>query len=103
LREWKRAEGYYRRIATANEEAVLEIEKIKSRIAESTEGRIDYMRLFNEAIQKGPTPRLECADYVGPIKPVIDRNDYKKLVATRAIEPGTLLLCEKAFSIVSLN
>eukprot|EP01102_Stenamoeba_stenopodia_P001068 TRINITY_DN10941_c0_g1_i1.p1 TRINITY_DN10941_c0_g1~~TRINITY_DN10941_c0_g1_i1.p1 ORF type:complete len:803 (-),score=230.85 TRINITY_DN10941_c0_g1_i1:29-2401(-) len=100
LREWKKAEDYYQKIASTNEEAVKEIEKIKERLVESSEGRIDYQRLYHES-QKTNTPRLDCADYVGPIRSVIDHSkDYKKLVATKAIKPGTLLLCEKAFSIV---
>lgn len=70
------------------------------RLEELREGKFDLNAMMAET-RMTKTPRLDCADYFGPVKLVRNpKNGDYRLVATQVVEPGTLLLASKAFEIV---
>ncbi len=55
--------------------------------------------MLAEAERKFPNPDMDRADFVGPIevRPCVILEHGRGVFSTRAVGPGELLLCEKAF------
>ncbi len=77
----------------------VQLRKCAKRVLEQTQGRYDLHAMLVEAGHSS-TPRLDCADYIGPVKVVKISNSKTKMVVTKNVEPGTLLLACKAYEIV---
>ncbi|RUS23993.1 hypothetical protein BC938DRAFT_474294 [Jimgerdemannia flammicorona] len=69
------------------------------RIVEQQFGRYKVLDVFQEARLTHP-PRLDHADYVGPVHVVQVAGKGRGIVATQDVRPGTLLMCSKAYAIV---
>lgn len=70
--------------------------KIKQRLLEQTQGAYDFPALFRQLCNK--KPRLEVATYDGPfeIKPSLIPGAGRGAFATRDIQPGELVMADKA-------
>ncbi|EOQ99448.1 hypothetical protein E3P92_02619 [Wallemia ichthyophaga] len=70
-------------------------ELIKKRRLERDEGEFDVTELFKEK-QRYIAPRLDVADYIGPIEVKDIDGRGRGVLATQDVEPGTLMLVGKA-------
>ena len=70
------------------------------RLQEQRTGEYAFLKMRNEVKEWGEKKgKLDCAEYVGPVK-VGDAGDKGRgLFATRDVKFGGLLLCSKAFSV----
>ncbi|TIC08348.1 hypothetical protein E3Q15_04037 [Wallemia mellicola] len=68
---------------------------IGKRRAEREEGIFDVAELFQEK-QRSSVPRLDIADYIGPIEVKDIEGRGRGVLATEDVEPGTLMLVGKA-------
>lgn len=75
-----------------NREAKTSIAKCKLRIEEQRYGKYDWTNIISKA--KEASPRLEAADYVGPIL----QSEGGLFNAKSEIKAGELLMCTKAFA-----
>ncbi|KAF1992805.1 hypothetical protein P154DRAFT_594844 [Amniculicola lignicola CBS 123094] len=81
----------------ANSEAPTSLARARRRLAEHSNGNIDFASLQTRAKRLYP-PRMDHATYLGPVE-IRDTNDLGRGVfVTKAVEAGELLFCEKAFS-----
>ncbi|CRG90880.1 Desmoplakin [Talaromyces islandicus] len=78
------------------------LDKCLDRFKEA-EGNFNFIAMEDEAHGHGEPPRLDHADYIGPveIRECSDPAKGRGLFATRDIYQGELLLCEKAFAITT--
>lgn len=81
----------------SNEEAVIALERTKRRCLEKSNGVYDFKLLQTEAKKLRP-PHLDHATYIGPVE--VRRTEHKGrgLFATKKMNAGDLILCEKAFA-----
>lgn len=71
----------------------------RARLAECRDGKYDLKVLSQEAASV-PNPRLDHADYVGPVRVERHPEGGFRVVTTTAVTPGTLLMACKALEIV---
>lgn len=76
-------------------------ESSKKRIQEAKEGKYDLGAMMAK-VKASKAPRLDNADYIGPVKlaPLTTGSKGIKVVVSKEVEPGTLLMACKAFEIV---
>lgn len=80
------------------------LDKCLARLQEAAEGQFDFIAMEEDAdSQKEDPPRLDHADYIGPVEIRECRDPTKGmgLFAKRDIQQGELLLCEKAFAVTT--
>lgn len=70
-------------------------ELIRKRRSERDEGKFDVTELFKEK-QRFVAPRLDIADYIGPIEVKDIEGRGRGVLATQDVEPGMLMLVGKA-------
>lgn len=78
-----------------SEEAKKGLEKSLQRIVETTTGRYDWLGLYLAA-QKEQRPRLDAAEYIGPVQVKHVKGKGRGLVVAKDVKAGTLLLVSKA-------
>ncbi|RUS32747.1 hypothetical protein BC938DRAFT_474439 [Jimgerdemannia flammicorona] len=74
------------------------LRKMQKQIGENEFGQYDMLSIFQEA-RSTPTPYLNHANYVGPVKVIEIPGKGRRMVATEDIEEGALLLCSKAYAV----
>ena len=84
-----------------NAEARNKLDAIAKRKRESANGEYDIIGMI-KAVIDNTDRRFDVADYVGPLARKCE-NEADGLIATRDIQPGTLLACVKAFECVYLT
>ena len=70
------------------------------RLQEQRKGEYEFLKMRNEVKEWGDKRgKLDCAEYVGPVR-IRDAGDKGRgLFATRDVRFGDLLLCSKAFGV----
>ena len=70
------------------------------RLREQRKGEYEFLKMRNEVKEWGDKRgKLDCAEYVGPVR-IRDAGDKGRgLFATRDVRFGDLLLCSKAFNV----
>lgn len=71
----------------------------RDRLAECREGKYD-LKAMSTLANSVPNPRLNNADYLGPVKVERRPDGAFRVVVTEAVRPGTLLMASKALEIV---
>ena len=80
-----------------NKQALVVLDRARSRSLEQNTGAYDFKQLQAEAKKLRP-PHLDHATYIGPIEIKHTESKGRGLFVTKAVKAGELLLCEKAFS-----
>lgn len=85
--------------APSNKDAQSLFNKTRQRIREGEEGKYDWAALLKEA--RTPTPRVDVADYVGPVQLAYGNVSERKCWRTsRDVKAGELLLASKALTVL---
>lgn len=84
------------------EEAKTELQRCEDRLTEATQGSHSVYRMVLERLLK-PRQPIDCADYIGPIRLVDIPGKGQRYVATKDLNPGTLLLVNKALKVAWKN
>lgn len=85
--------------APSNKDAQSLSNKTNQRIREGEEGKYDWAALLKEA--RTPTPRVDVADYVGPVQLAYGNVSEQKCWRTsRDVKAGELLLSSKALTVL---
>ncbi|KAH8702961.1 hypothetical protein GQ44DRAFT_783133 [Phaeosphaeriaceae sp. PMI808] len=81
----------------SNKQAVVVLERTKCRCLEKSSGGYNFKHLQAEAKKLHP-PHLDHATYIGPVE--VRRTEHKGrgLFATKKMNTGDVILCEKAFA-----
>ena len=89
----------FQKLYPENKAATKDIERCELRSQEQS-GQFDFASMLDEAITKQPSPRLDRANYIGPIevRSCAIESHGRGLFTTKAVKAGELLLCEKAFA-----
>jgi hypothetical protein len=102
LREWKKARDAFvdvlKRFPDAKE-AQTGLRQSVDRLKEQAKGEYDYLALFLQVREKNQ-PRLDIADYIGPVEIARSCQTDRTLKTTRAVKAGELLLANKAIAAV---
>uniref|UniRef100_A0A915E796 SET domain-containing protein n=1 Tax=Ditylenchus dipsaci TaxID=166011 RepID=A0A915E796_9BILA len=101
MRDWKTATDHLKTLCShfpSNKQAISELNKANSRLAESQTGNYSLMEMYKRAVVENRL-YLDVANYQGPVKVGNVEGKSKGLLATRFIKQGTLLLASKAFAI----
>jgi len=70
------------------------------RLREQRKGEYEFLKMRNEVKEWGDKRgKLDCAEYVGPVRIGDAGNKGRGLFATRDVKFGDLLLCSKAFNV----
>ena len=85
-----------------SENSQYEMNKAQERVREKETGVYDMHAMYQETLAS-KNPRLDHADYVGPIEVQEFHGRGRGMVATSDIEPGELLIASKAFESVYGN
>lgn len=81
-----------------NEDAVRQFKRAMTRVKEERLGIYPFQEMHRSADEIPPA--LDNATFIGPIKIQDSKGRGRGLFAVRDVEPGELLICEKAFSFV---
>ncbi|GAB6022796.1 hypothetical protein CHUAL_006894 [Chamberlinius hualienensis] len=101
LRQYNDAYNYFEKICKLFpniSEGKTELEKTTIRLEEQ-KGNVNIARLV-ELSKADPLNKLECADYIGPVKIVEIPGKGRGVVLTEDVEKDTLLIVSKAFASV---
>ncbi|GAB6022795.1 hypothetical protein CHUAL_006893 [Chamberlinius hualienensis] len=101
LRQYNDAYNYFEKIYKLfpnDSEGKRELEKTTIRLEEQ-KGNVNIARLV-ELSKAGILNKLECADYIGPLKIVEISGKGRGVVLTKDVEKDTLLIVSKAFASV---
>ena len=105
LRSFDRAFDAFEHITLrfpVNQEAKLELARSSQRVAEQRTGRYMFSDIRTALLRQ--CPRIDIADYVGPVVFLNERSDtVSTCVAARDIKAGELLFSVKAFESVYLS
>jgi len=70
------------------------------RLQEQQTGKYEFLKMRHEVKEWGAKKgKLDCAEYVGPVRVGDAGNKGRGLFATRDVKFGELVLCSKAFSV----
>jgi hypothetical protein len=75
--------------------------RTSKRLRERDTGVYDFYAMFSDVVAGRPNPRLDVADFAGPVEIRSSPSGSRSLHATREVEAGELLLVSKAISIAS--
>jgi tetratricopeptide (TPR) repeat protein len=100
LRRWEAAHDAYSELHLLNPriEYTTNIDRTKQRITESTTGKYNILKLKRESLK---SPFMDVADFYGSIEVVkmaADRGGGRGVRTTKDVEPGEILLANKAIS-----
>jgi hypothetical protein len=73
--------------------------RTSQRLREQTTGAYDFQTMFSDVIAGGLNPRIDIADFVGPVEIRASPNKGRGLYVTRDVVAGELLLVSKAVSV----
>ncbi|KAH9927216.1 uncharacterized protein B0H18DRAFT_1003473 [Fomitopsis serialis] len=88
----------HRGSSTNNAEDASWIRRCEDRLRESSTGKYDWAKLFEESQRNS---RLDAADYTGPVEVKDVPGHGRGIVATKDIAAGELLMVSKAISMVA--
>ena len=108
LGRWEEALKYFEScysLYPTNKDARDMIGHCKDRMHEAATGEYDFKTMLDEVVAKHPEPRIDHADYVGPVevRDCEDKSRGRGLFTTKAVQAGELLLCERAFDVAFVD
>lgn len=74
-----------------------DLAQVRLRLVEQQCGTYDFEAIYKEVATARP-PHLDHATFIGPVVVKKSQGRGRGLFTTKAVEPGELLLCEKAFA-----
>lgn len=101
LRRYKEAKGYFEELCEADapsRQVRAELARCQKRVLEAS-GQFGMYDLLLLSLAN-PRSKMDCADYLGPVKVVLLDGNVRAVVATADVQPGTLLVVSKALKAV---
>lgn len=101
LGQWQEAKGLFEKqksLAPGDKDAAMNLEKIATRLHEQQTGEYDFNKIRSGLSKL--RPRVDAADYDGHTERKESKGHGFGLFATKDIDAGSIILCEKAFCIV---
>ncbi|KAL1590349.1 hypothetical protein WHR41_00638 [Cladosporium halotolerans] len=101
LGQWEESKNLFesqQKLAPGDKDAATNLEKLAARLNEQKTGEYDFKKIRN-ALSK-LRPRADAADYDGHTERKESKGHGFGLFATKDIEEGAIIICEKALSIV---